>query len=79
MNIETTERLTSKQVQAFLDQLQIGESFEVTFLTNSGETREYSGALIPTGSTQGESIAFNTSQFGIKRFNINNVLSIGVI
>ena len=73
----TATTLTSEQVQAFLDQLQ--GPFEVTFLTNAGETREYSGVLIPTGSTQGESIAFDTGQFGIKRFNVNNVLFIGVI
>ena len=73
----TATTLTSEQVQAFLDQLQ--GPFEVTFLTNAGETREYSGVLIPTGSTQGESIAFDAGQFGIKRFNINNVLFIGVI
>jgi hypothetical protein len=76
MNTNTTETLTSEQVQAFLDQLQ--GTFEVTFLTNAGETREYSGVLIPTGAF-GESIAFDTGQFGIKRFNINNVVQIGVI
>lgn len=75
MNNQTT--LPSDQVQAFLDTLQ--GPFEVTFLTNAGETREYTGVLIPTGSAQGESIAFDTGQFGIKRFNINNVLFIGVI
>jgi hypothetical protein len=77
MNTTTTETtLTSEQVQAFLNQLQ--GPFEVTFLTNAGETREYTGVLIPTGAF-GESIAFDTGQFGIKRFNINNVLQIGVI
>ena len=77
MSIEATEKLTSEQVQAFLDQLQ--GPFEVTFLTNAGDTREYSGVLIPTDLELGESIAFDTVQFGIKRFNINNVLEIGVI
>ena len=75
---KTTETLTSEQVQAFLDTLQLEDSFEVTFLTNAGETREYTGVLIPTGAF-GESIAFDTGQFGIKRFNINNVIEIGVI
>ena len=75
MTTETT--LTSGQVQAFLDTLQ--GPFEVTFLTNAGEVREYSGVLIPTGLAHGESIAFDTGQFGIKRFNVNNVLFIGVI
>jgi hypothetical protein len=74
-----TAKLTSEQVQSFLGTLQTRESFEVTFLTNAGEIREYTGVLIPTGSTQGESIAFDTGQFGIKRFNVNNVLHIGVI
>jgi hypothetical protein len=78
MTTETTT-LTSEQVQAFLDTLKLEDSFEVTFLTNAGETREYSGVLIPTGATHGESIAFDTGQFGIKRFNVNNVLFIGVI
>ena len=81
MGTTTTETLTSEQVQAFLDSLHPASQFEVTFLTNAGETREYSGVLIPTGAGFffGQSIAFDTGQFGIKRFNINNVLQIGVI
>tara|TARA_R110002153_G_scaffold258848_1_gene418335 strand:- start:465 stop:704 length:240 start_codon:yes stop_codon:yes gene_type:complete len=79
MDTTTETTLTSEQVQAFLDSVHPASQFEVTFLTNAGETREYSGVLIPTGLAHGESIAFDTGQFGIKRFNINNVLFIGVI
>jgi hypothetical protein len=77
MTIQTT--LTRKQVQSFLDSVHPASQFEVKFLTNAGETREYTGVLIPTGLAHGESIAFDTCEFGIKRFNINNVLFIGVI
>ena len=77
MSNQTT--LTSEQVQAFLVDQGPSQPFEVTFLTNAGETREYTGVLIPTGLAHGESIAFDTGQFGIKRFNVNNVVEIGAI
>jgi hypothetical protein len=74
----TTEKLTSEQVQVFLDNLTDWQHFKVTFMTKTGETREYIGALDNDNRKQGESVAFMTVD-GFKRFNINNVLQIGVI
>tara|TARA_R110002153_G_scaffold1655_2_gene8516 strand:+ start:21 stop:254 length:234 start_codon:yes stop_codon:yes gene_type:complete len=74
----TTETLTSEQVQAFLDQLTDWQQFKVIFMTKTGDVREYVGALDNDDRKQGESVAFMTVD-GFKRFNVNNVLQIGVI
>ena len=77
MDIETTT-LTSEQVQAFLDNLTDWQHFKVTFMTKTGNVREYIGALEDDNRKQGESVAFMTVD-GFKRFNINNVLFIGAV
>jgi hypothetical protein len=74
----TTETLTGEQVQAFLDNLTDWQHFKVTFTTKTGDVREYIGALDNDNRKQGESVAFMTVD-GFKRFNINNVVEIGVV
>ena len=70
----TIETLQAPQVQAILDSLLPNQSFQVSFLTNKGEQRVYSGKLLASG-VQSDSIAFETRN-GIKRFNVHNVIEI---
>ena len=70
----TSETMQAQQVQQILDSLLPNQSFQVSFLTNKGEQRVYSGKLLASGNAS-ESIAFETSE-GIKRFNIHNVVEI---
>ena len=70
----TTETMQAQAVQRILDSLLPDQSFQVTFLTNKGETRVYTGKLLASGNAS-DSIAFETSD-GIKRFNVHNVIEI---
>ena len=70
----TIETMQVSQVQTILDSLSTEQPFQVTFLTNRGETRAYTGKLLASG-VQSDSVAFETSA-GIKRFNVHNVIEI---
>ena len=70
----TSETMQAQAVQDILDSLLPDQSFQVSFLTNKGETRAYIGKLLASGNAS-ESIAFETSA-GIKRFNVHNVIEI---
>ena len=70
----TLKTMQASQVQAILDSLLPEQPFQVSFLTNKGETRAYSGKLLASG-IQSDSVAFETSE-GIKRFNVRNVIEI---
>ena len=70
----TIETMQASQVQSILDSLLPEQPFRVTFMTNKGETRFYSGKLLVSG-IQSDSIAFETSA-GIRRFNLHNVVEI---
>ena len=70
----TIETMQNSQVQSILDSLLPEQPFQVSFLTNKGEQRVYTGKLLASGNAS-DSIAFETSN-GIKRFNTNNVIEI---
>ena len=70
----TIETMQVQQVQAILDSLLPEQPFQVSFLTNKGEQRTYTGKLLASG-IQSDSVAFETSA-GIKRFNLHNVVEI---
>ena len=70
----TIETLQASQVQAILDSLLPEQAFQVSFLTNKGEQRDYTGKLLASG-VQSDSVAFETSA-GVKRFSIYNVIEI---
>ena len=70
----TIKTVQASQVQAILDSLLPEQAFQVSFLTNKGETRAYTGKLLASG-VQSDSVAFETSA-GVKRFNVHNVVEI---
>ena len=70
----TNNVMQATEVQAILDSLLPEQPFQVSFLTNKGETRVYTGKLLASGNAS-DSIAFETSN-GIKRFNVHNVIEI---
>jgi len=69
----TYTTLEPSQVQHFLDYIG-GYQFTVIFLTKDNEQRQYTGKLVPSGN-RSEFVAIET-EFGFKKFNVNNVLSI---
>ena len=71
---QAVPQLPAQQVQAILDSLSPEQAFQVSFLTNKGEQRAYTGKLLASGNAS-ESIAFETDN-GVKRFNIYNVIEI---
>lgn len=61
------------QVQHFLDY--IGQDqFTVIFLTKDNSQRQYTGKLVPS-ENRSEYVAIET-EYGFKKFNVNNALSI---
>lgn len=76
-NTTDPRTMAPSEVQHFLNGLGIGETFNIIFLTSKGEQRAYKGYL-DKGNAITESVAFLTDMEGYKRFNINQVLSIGV-
>ena len=70
----TYTTMKPEQVQHFLDYLEYGQQFTVIFLTKDGEQRQYTGKLVPS-ENRSQYVAIDT-EFGFKKFNVNNVLSI---